>query len=353
MKRAYILLVLMAFTITFLSRTSFAAESFQPITLKYADAVVEKSWFGNHHKWWASEVEKRSNGKIKVQIFWMESLVKWKDMLPGVQSGMADLGWISSTYHPSNLPLYIILDNVSNFHQDYAAAILALIDTLDNEPNLRAEMERENIILVSPHIAGQAGIGTKRCFDSIKDLKGKTLRTYGGSRTQFFEYLGANPVFMSYSDLYEAMDRGTVSAIDMVPVLSAAFKHYEVVKCIYLLNCGGALASGTYMNRKLFNKFPNDIQKMFIDLRREYAIRYGESLMDDEDKAYREWQTKYGVTIKHPSPDDQKLIQDASKKAIEYMLKKQESDGHTAVRKVWDHYTKALKKFEDQRAKKK
>ena len=345
-------MVLVAFTIAFLSSASWAAESSKPIVLKYADAVVENSWFGNHHKWWASEVEKRSNGRVKVQIFWMESLVKWKDMLPGVQSRMADLGWISSTYHPSNLPLYILLDNVSNFRQDYAAAILALIDTVDNEPNLKSEMERENIILVSPHIAGQAGIGTRKCFGSLRDMKGQTLRTYGGSRTQFFEYLGFNPVFMSYGDLYEAMDRGTVSAIDMVPVLSAAFKHYEVVKCIYLLNCGGALASGTYMNRKLFNSFPKDIQKMFLDLRREYGIRYGESLMQDENKTYREWQEKYNVTLKHPSPEDQKLIQDASKRAIEYMIKKQESDGHKGARKVWDYYMTALKKYEDQRAKK-
>jgi hypothetical protein len=35
------------------------------------------------------------------------------------------------------------------------------------------------------------------------------------------------------------------------------------------------------------------------------------------------------------------------------MLKKQESDGHKGVRKVWDYYMTALKKYEDQRAKKK
>ena len=83
----------------------------------------------------------------------MESLVKWKDMLRGVQSGIADIGWGSSTYHPSNLPLFLMLDNPFSFRQDYVAALLALIDTTENEPNLRAEMERESIIMMGPHIS--------------------------------------------------------------------------------------------------------------------------------------------------------------------------------------------------------
>ena len=119
MKRMYVLLIAAVWSLALItpmfSNTCMAQEAFKPVTLKYADATPQKSWFGNHHKWWANEVEKRTRGRVKVQIFWMESLVKWKDMLPGVQSRMADLGWLSSTYHPSNLPLYIILDNVSTF----------------------------------------------------------------------------------------------------------------------------------------------------------------------------------------------------------------------------------------------
>jgi hypothetical protein len=56
--------------------TSFAAEQFKPLTLKFADVVPRDSWFGKHRQWWANEVERRTEGKIKIQMFWMESLVK-------------------------------------------------------------------------------------------------------------------------------------------------------------------------------------------------------------------------------------------------------------------------------------
>ena len=236
--------------------TCMAQEAGKPLVLKFANPVPQQSWFGTQFEWWGNEVDKRTGGKVKIQIFWMESLVKWKDMLRGVQSGIADIGWGSSTYHPSNLPLFLMLDNPFSFRQDYVAALLAQIDTTENEPNLRAEMEREGIIMMGPHISGQMQIGSKKPIDSVKDLKGRTIRTYGGGRGKYLEVFGMNPIFMAYSDIYEALDRGTIDAAEMVMMLSQTFKHYEVAKYLYMTNAGGSLAGGIFMNRKVFNKLP-------------------------------------------------------------------------------------------------
>jgi TRAP-type C4-dicarboxylate transport system substrate-binding protein len=336
------------------------AQELKPATLRMANVVGENSWFGKQHKWWAAEVERRSGGKLKVQIFWTESLVKWKDALPGIQSGVADFAWVSSTYFPSQLPNYLVLDNLFNFGDDYVAAVLALIDTVDNEPGLRAELAKEDIILVAPHISGHAPTGTKRPLNSIRDLKGKSLRTYGGVRTQFYTNLGANPIFMSFSDMYEAMDRGTIDSLgDMAIVLSNAFKLYEVVKNVYTNNPpgvhgnGGALASGFYMSRKKFNEFPKETQKMLLDLRKEYAVRYAQALMDDEATIINEWKTKHGVSFHDASPADQKFILEAGNVANEQLFKKQEAEGHKGVRETSAYFLKARKKYEAERAAKK
>ena len=335
------------------------AQELKPQTLKMANVVPENSWFGRQHKWWVSEVEKRTGDKLKVQIFWLESLVKWKDALPGIQSGVADLAWVSSTYFPSEFPGYLMLDNLFNFGDDYVASILALIDTVDNEPNLKAELAKADIILLMPHISGHAPIGTKTQLKSIKELKGKSLRTYGGVRTIFYTNLGANPIFMSFSDMYEAMNRGTVDALgDMAIVLSNAFKLYEVSKAVYsnappgVHGNGGALASGFYMSQKKFNALPKDTQKMLLDLRREYGVRYAQTLMDDESAIRKEWQAKHGVKFYDPSPEDAKFIQQAGNAANEQMFKKQEADGHKNVRQVWAYYLKARQKYEAERKKK-
>jgi TRAP-type C4-dicarboxylate transport system substrate-binding protein len=215
-------------------------------------------------------------------------------------------------------------------------------------------MERENILLIAPHISGIMNIGSKKQpLLSNKDLKGKTIRTYGGGRGKYLEAMGMNPIFMSYSEIYEALDRGTIDAAEQVMMLSQTFKHYEVTKYLYMTAAGGALASGTYINRKLFNKFPKDIQDALIKLRLEYSERYANGTQELEVGFFKEWETKHGVKIVYPSAEDQKALQKAGAEATDSILKKQESEGHKGARKVWDYYMAALKKYEDQRAKKK
>jgi TRAP-type C4-dicarboxylate transport system substrate-binding protein len=152
---------------------------------------------------------------------------------------------------------------------------------------------------------------------------------------------------------HEALDRGTIDSAEEVMMLSQTYKHYEVTKYLYMTNAGGALATGTYINRKLFNKFPKDIQDALIKLRLEYSERYANGTQTEEVGFYREWEKKHGVKIVYPSPADQKALQEAGQKATDFILKKQEADGIKGARKVWDYYMAALKKYEDQRAKKK
>ena len=119
------------------------------------------------------------------------------------------------------------------------------------------------------------------------------------------------------------------------------------------MNNGGAIGDGIFMNLKTFKSLPVDVQKMFIDLRREYGIKMSQKLMDDEERYYKEWETKYGIKRFDLSPEDQKTNIEAGKKAIDFMIKQQESGGHSGARKLWDYYMNALKKYEDQRAQKK
>jgi len=104
--------------------------------------------------------------------------------------------------------------------------------------------------------------------------------------------------------------------------------------------------------RGWFNALPKDTQKMLLDLRREYGVRYAQTLMDDESAIRKEWQEKHGVRFYDPSPADAKFIRQAGNAANEQMFKKQEADGHKNVRQVWAYYLKARQKYEAERKKK-
>lgn len=229
--------------ITLLTIPCFAQEkSFKPITLKSAHFVTQTSFAGRLHQAWADDLEKRTGGRVKIQIFWMGSLAKFEDMLQTIQSGVADIGNISCQYSPSQFPLHLLLDMPYNVGEDYYASLMANRETQQKEPNLRAEIEKAGIISVYPHMSGQIMIGTKKCPESIKSLKGKTIRTLGAARIKWMIELGLNPVTMAFSDIYEAISRGTIDAAEMVFDLGEVFKLYEVVKCITPTNAGNIIA---------------------------------------------------------------------------------------------------------------
>ena len=325
-------------------------------TWKMAIPVAEKSWFGEMHKWWGTEVEKRSGGRIKVMYFWSDSLVKWADALPGIQSGIADMSWVSSTYFPTQFPHYMALDQIFNFGDDYVAGMKAAIDTIENQPDLKAEIAREDIVILMPHISGHAPVGTRQELNSVRDLKGKTLRTYGGSRIDFYKTLDANPIFMPFSDMYSAIDRGTIDALgDMAILLSNAFKLNEVVKHVHFLNPpgvkgnGGSVASGFFMTGAKFRAQTPEVRAMLMQLRSEYTERYGKSLMDLEGSIMEDWKKRNRIVFHTSSPEDEKFMLERGTAANELLFKRQEAAGHKNIRAVWAYFQEARKKYEAKR----
>jgi len=329
-----------------------AQEAFKPMTLKYGTFVTATSFMGKQHQWWAEQLEKQTGGKLKVQTYWMGSLVKVSDMLQGVQSGIVDLSSTAYTYYPSDFPLTAVVDMPGNHSDDYYPAIMASMETMRSEPNVKAELERAGVINVVPYSSGAVLIGSKKRFDSLKSMKGATIRSSGGAKIKLLENLGLNPVFMGYASIYEAIDRGTLDAAEMTLSLSDTFKHQDIMKTVFVPRVGSLLAAGICMNLKVYNGLPKEFQRIIQKLNEDAGVRYAKDLADIDSTIASRWAKENGVTIRYPSPEEEKAIREAAEKARESYFQKQEAAGHPA-RKVWDYYRTAFKKYEDQAAKKK
>ena len=92
----FVVLIALVFGYLAFSQPSLAAESAKPITLKTSVYFTSSSWVGKQYQWWADELAKRTNGRVKADFFWMDSLVKQQDMLPGLKTKMTDAGFTSS-----------------------------------------------------------------------------------------------------------------------------------------------------------------------------------------------------------------------------------------------------------------
>jgi TRAP-type transport system periplasmic protein len=347
MKRVYRLIGVLAvlfLAITVISPAMCGAAVTKPITLKFSYHMPQESFMGQHYQWWANEVEKRTNGRYKVQMYWMQSLAKQTDALPAMQSGLCDITFVSANYFVSNFPLFIVLDMPGNGGSDYLAPVQALMDSVDHQAALKAELEKQKMVLMVPYTSGLMQFAFKTRPEGLKDLKGKTIRSVGTGVTKYLQNLGANPVFMSYNDIYEAIDRGTIGGSSISMMMSDALKHSEVMKGILLGNYAVSLAVGVYMNQDVYKKLPADVQKILMDLRTELGIRYATATKDFEAKIYRNWMDE-GVSVISLNAEDRKINEKAIKDARESLLEEY-AKKNAEVRNVWDYYSKAVKKYE-------
>jgi hypothetical protein len=136
------------------------------------------------------------------------------------------------------------------------------------------------------------------------------------------------------------------------------FKLNEVIKNVHMMNPpgikgnGGVVGSAFFMSGKKFRALPPATQKMLVDLRNEYGVRYATELMKAEEQIKKKWVDNNKITFAYSTPADEQRIAQAGVAANEAYFKKLEGEGATNVRKVVTYYTDSRKKLEAAAAKK-
>ena len=84
----------------------FSSASYAAKTLRMSSQWTETTAGAQVDKWWASEIEARTNGEIKIKIFYEGVLGKANENLALIQNGSIDLAAMSPSYFPAELPFH-------------------------------------------------------------------------------------------------------------------------------------------------------------------------------------------------------------------------------------------------------
>ncbi len=252
--------------------------------LRYTEHGPSRGPRAETFMWWADELEARSNGQIKVEFFWGQSLAKAKDAIKAVRSGFADAGTVVGIYAASDLPVWNF-SNTPFFFEDEWVALRTMTEAREKIPALRDEPEKLGIKVLFNLVSGPVQLmSAKKPIVSQEDLKGMKVRTAGGW-TALLDALGAVPVKIGYGELYAAFDRGTIDAtINYVPQVKAT-KQYEVASHITEANMGQIVGWGTGINLDLFESMPEELQEVVIDVSDEVVDIFAQKLIESYNQA--------------------------------------------------------------------
>jgi len=239
-----------------------APDSVQPIVLKLSHSVPPGS---PQHKGvfapWAEELEKRTNGKVKVRIFTSEQLGKASEAYDLVLRRTVDISWVVPSFVIGQFPLDEIFHLPFLIPGGIDDPTGSLIRRTLYEKYLTPINFKEVKVLWTGRTGANVIMSTKP-IKTMEDAKG-LMAGYPGGRIlmKLLQAVGASPVQVSAPDMYTNLEK-RVTDSQVIPLEAmVTFKLNEVVKYVSMLNAGGG-SFLTVMNQKTWSTLPPDIQKI-------------------------------------------------------------------------------------------
>lgn len=315
------------------------AEDYPSMTLRYATGFPEAVYMNEPAKWFASEVEKRSGGKIKMKLFFGGTLGKSNEILDLVSKGAVDAGSVVQGYFTSALPFAAMTNSLPMTFFDGEAAMRAAMKLDKTNPDQIAEYERNNIVpLVNRFLQNYKLICTKP-VRTMKDLEGLKIRTFGNYMPKMFAAIKATPVNVLPVEMYEALKRGSMDCSYLTYPFFTVFKLYEVAPYVIDVKFGGINAYWLAMNKRKFEAMPQNVQDLLTQVGKE-ATEWGvKHTYEIDGAALADLKTKPGVQV--IKFEEQEQLQAAVPDMIEEWIKEMAKIGKEAEAKV---YAAAIRK---------
>ena len=230
---------------------------------------------------WCKEVEKRTNGRVKVTQFPGGTLTPPAQTYAGVIKGVADMGLSFFSYTMGRFPLTEVLDLPLGYKSGYVGAKMANEYYKKFKPKELDEVKVLFLTTSPPHM-----LFAKRPVSNLEDLKGLKIRSTGTS-SKVVQALGGVPVAMPMSEAYDALSKGVVQGIIGPYEPMKGFKLAEVVN--HSTEYGSAYVGSNYivMNKEKWNGLPPDLQKIIEQVDGEWIEKMGR-LWDELDKEGKE-----------------------------------------------------------------
>ncbi len=243
---------------------------FNPAGVKITDLLVES----------AANLEKASNGGIKITNYFSGTLLKYPETFKGVSTGVADL----SMYLMGGAAGIHTFSEVFNLpflgFKDYAQCTKIYSEILKKYPEFDAENEKLNVKLVAIRPMLPANIhSTKKKITSIADIKGEKVIAEG-HYSRAIVAAGGTALGMGPTDWYSSLQKGVAGHMFNHNLVINDFKIYELTKYHTIFGAGGA-GNGTLAivaNLESWKSLPAEYQALIT---KEYEAYHAAAMAYD------------------------------------------------------------------------
>lgn len=296
---------------------------------------------------WAKQIEKETDGRVKIEFFYQEALLPGAETLQGVADGRADMGYIADAYYPAQLPLTNIAGLPFQTSSPEAQGH-AFTEMYENNEDFRAEWDDQGVHVLTWAPVPPNVVAVKKKADSLSDLKGQKIRAIGYSGPAF-EMAGMNPVAISQSEVYEALQRGVLDGTSGGSLDILTDRDYQEVAPHFLdVNSGNYAVTMNVINQKTWDSMPDDIQDVINNASAGYLDSYIDVLADQETAACKELMDAGGTATVLPKSETDAWEAKAKPAVFKKWKKDVSANSSADPQSFYDAYNDALEDSESE-----
>ncbi len=170
--------------------------------------------------------------------------------------------------------------------------------------------EEHNLKVIGWDINSFRGLQTNVPVHTAADLKGLKIRAIESDMfVTLFKLLGANPTPMSYTEIYTALEQGTIDGHDVPAPLTMSSKFYEQSK-YYTFTNHCATVIPLLITKSTFEKYSPELQTAVLDGAKLAMDYLNQCNIEDEQKAAEVFKDA-GMEVIYLNDEERKTFSDA------------------------------------------
>jgi TRAP-type C4-dicarboxylate transport system substrate-binding protein len=317
----------------------FTASS-EPITMTFTTQNPENGWGQVMAlKPWVEQVEKAAKGKLKIKVYYSQTLNKGPATWKAVKDGIADIGWGFHAYWRGMTSLSDVISLPSLPFNTSEEASGALWKLYEKFPQIREQYKDNHILLLyttDPYFL----LTTKKQVKTLEDLKGLKIRMMGGPSTEMMKALGGVPVSVPMPGNYMALQKGVTDGMGAPWEATNSFRLYEVAKYYTTGTAFPVLYFSIAVNKKKWNSLPKDIQDAFNSASGLKGAKFwGRNFFDSAREACIAKAKKEGYEVNIydlPEKERARWLEAGGKPVWNNWLDKMKKSGHPEAKEILD-----------------
>lgn len=241
-------------------------------------------------RYWAQEMEKLTNGRLKIQFFPPGALCPTPEVINFLEKGVFDAAMCYGAYYTGAVPETAITTNIPMGPKTTDEA-WEVWHKRGLQEVLRPAFAARNILYYMTPVDPTYVYMTKTPVNKLEDLKGRKIRAVG-TVGKFTQLLGAAVVNVPGPEIYMALKLGTADGAlysatgykDRKLNEGAPYRLYPSLNIIL---------TDLYINQDSINKLPEDIRNILY--KNTEPLLYKGGLMNaKDDEAAQIWADKNG-----------------------------------------------------------